>query len=146
MADGSPHRRPSPVLQQAWDWDLIVYPDGSLRVICLTHGCLYEGNHLGARCECPDRPRMSSPLVDDWGAPLYETPYDPATTGAGSHLLTARDGTEIRVLSGKTYRLNGPRLPAPNFSGASIWEVYRDDPPPPERMSRWRRLLEWLEL
>lgn len=138
------YRSDSPRYQHAWDWDLIIYADGSVRVLCLTEGCLYEseGGHFGSACECSSRPRMSSPVVDEYQRPLRETPYDGTVTGEARHLLDAGNGAEIDVLSGKTYRLRGRRAPHPGFKGASIWEVYADPMPAPEPPpSLLRRLL-----
>lgn len=146
MPDGSPHRREAPRYQEAWDWDLIVYPDGSLRVICMTNGCLWENRH--PQCNCATKPRISSPVVDRLHRPLLETPYSGnGHTGDGLHLLTARAGSEIPVMSGKTYRLHGPRTPHSDFHGASVWEVYREpDPPPPFPKGLIQRVWEWLYL
>jgi len=143
VADGSPHRRESRQYQEAWDWDLIVYPDGSIRVLCFTHGCLY-GGHSYKDCDCADRSRMSSPVVDDYRRPLAESPYSGGETGAARHLLVAREGTEILVLSGKHYKLAGPRMHHEGFRGASIWEVYREPEQKPEPRTRWRRICDWV--
>lgn len=130
-----------------WDWDIIVFADHSVRILGVSSECAIhqEDSFLHGRCNCPpDRPRMSSPVVKH-GVPLKES-FRREATGAARHLLEAREGTEICVLSGKTYRLCGPRVPEPQPSGMSIWDFYRDPEEKHEKLSRWERFKLWLTL
>jgi hypothetical protein len=139
----APYRDPSVLYQDVWDWDVIVYPDGSIRVLCWTNGCLYgEYGHIGRECDCAERSRMSSPVVDEYKRPLKEAPYYP-WAGTARHLLSVTEGSELTVMSGKSYRLNGPRVSHEGFHGASIWKVY-EEKVEEEPLSLWQRTLDWL--
>ena len=139
----APYRDHNPLYQDAWDWDVIVYPDGSIRVLCWTTGCLLEYSHMGRDCDCAERSRMSSPVVDEYKRPLKERAFDPPT-GVARYLLGVTDGSTLPVMSGKSYRLNGPRVSHEGFHGASIWKVYADREPEEEKRGVLQRMLDWL--
>lgn len=142
----APYRDPTPLYQDAWDWDVIVYPDGSIRILCWTTGCLFEYSHMGRDCDCAKRSRMSSPVVDEYKRPLKEAPYYP-WTGVAQHLLSVTDGSLLPVMSGKSYRLNGPRVSHEGFHRASIWKVYEEMDKAEEEAGEpglWRRILDRL--
>lgn len=122
----APYREQNALYQDVWDWDVIVYPDWSIRVLCMTNGCLYEYGHMGRDCDCGEKPRMSSPIVDEYKHPLKEDLRTPRL-GAARCLLGIVEGDSIPVMSGKAYRLNGPRTPHEGFRGASIWEMYKQE-------------------
>ena len=86
---------------------------------------------------------MSSPVVDEYKRPLKEAPYYP-WTGVAQHLLSVTDGSLLPVMSGKSYRLNGPRVSHEGFHGASIWKVYADREPEEEKRGVLQRMLDWL--
>lgn len=69
--------------------------------------------------------RLSSDIVDEQGFSLRD----------GSVFADAKDGTKIRVLSGKTYVLRGERKPYPNHPQLSMLHV-----PEPETRSWMARL------
>jgi len=131
------YRTQSPQHQEAWDWDVIVYPDGSIRVLCIASECVHKCSYS---CDCASKPRISSPIVDEYERPLVETPYANVSTGDARHLLTTRSGSLISVMSGKTYRLHGPRVVHQDFASTSIWAIYRDPEPHPtwiQRVTGW---------
>ena len=56
MSVAESYRVETPLYQDVWDWDVVVHPDGSVRVMCTTTGCLYEKyGHMGRECDCADR-------------------------------------------------------------------------------------------
>ena len=143
----APYRDHNLRYQEVWDWDVIVYPDGSLRVLCMTDGCLHEDRynpHMGAECDCASRSRISSPIVDEYTRPLKEDSYGPGRTGAGRPLLGVTAGSAIPVMSGKAYRLNGPRMSHEGFKGGSIWKIYKDPEPELEPQGFFQRVWEWM--
>lgn len=148
----SGYREESPQYQDVWDWDIILYPDGTLRVICFTTGCVYSWGHYN--CDCPSKSRMSSPIVDEYNRPLKESPYYEGITESAKFLLDSTEGSEIPVMSGKTYRLTGPRDPkihARNYAGESVWKYYEEHQRRLERELKLKRSLlarffEWINL
>lgn len=136
------YRDHNPRYQDVWSWDVIVYADRSIRVLCWTSGCLYDYGHMGRDCDCAEKSRMSSPVVDKYGRPLQEGyPWE----GVARHLLSVTDGSSVPVMSGKAYRVTGPRVAHEGFREASIWEIYKDpEEPEPEPPGFFYRAWEWL--
>lgn len=142
-----PYRSATPEYLDVWEWDVIVFPDRTVRIIGVASECAIhqEDSFLYRRCDCPpNRPRMSSPVVEH-GVPLKES-FRSESTGTARHLLHAEDGVKISVLSGKTYRLHGPRVPESPPSGMSLWDFYRDPEDERRKLSRWERFKLWLDL
>lgn len=108
------------------DWDVVLL-GGRIAVIGSGGGCTWRGTHYG--CKCADNPRISSPVVDVNGRILEDGQYDHDLTGEGRVLLGVSDGSEIRVDSGKTYRLKGERKEHETYSIGSIWTVYAKEEP-----------------
>lgn len=142
------YRMQEPEYQNVWDWDIIIYPDRSVRILGISSECAthQEDSYLHGRCQCPrDRPRMSSPVVDEFMAPIREI-FDGNMVGSARHLLDAVEGTTVPVLSGKTYRLIGPRVPQTQLMGASIWDIYRKKDEGARPLSLLERFKEWWNL
>ena len=107
------YRRETVVYTDAWDWDIVFY-FGTLRIFSRTLACV--GNGHWNKCDCAAKKRFSSPIVDLNGRPLQAEEW--------RCLLGSNDGTEIFVMSGKTYRLTGPRHKADGYSIWLKWEEY----------------------
>jgi len=126
---------------------------GDVKIVGRNHahldGCIQQT--FGAKCKCSyDEPRLTSPILDQFGKRMHEDMYDPLGpkgTGEARALLGCGPGSEIPVMSGKTYRLNGPRheyLESPGWSKGSIWVVYVEPEPEPEPPPRWwQRIFAW---
>lgn len=138
----APYRDQNMLYQDVWDWDVIVYPDGSIRVLCMASECANGCLH---RCHCAERSRMSSPVVDEYKRRLRETPYDGVLDGTARHLLGTTAGSLIPVLSGKHYRLMGPRKHHDGFKNSSIWEIYKEPEEEVEPEGFFQRLWGWMQ-
>lgn len=147
MTAPAPYREPAPLYQDIWEWDIVIV-HGDVKIIGRNNIHIDHCAYLtyGARpCGCEfEKAKTSSPIVR-FGRRLVDSPYKgEPVTGDARPLLTAKDGTTISVLSGKTYRLNGPRATHKTFSPGSIWKVYAEadaelEPEP----TRWQRFLTW---
>lgn len=128
MGEHSIYRELAPIYRDVWDWDIVLL-HGDVKVVgnssCHIDGCAWKVS--GADCQCGDGPLISSPVVDRHGRRLNGNPYVAGKRCRdGAIYLDACSGSEIPVLSGKIYRLNGPRGYHPNYAPGSIWLVYRD--------------------
>ena len=138
------YREQGVVYQDIWEWDiLLVY--GDVKIIGRNHAhldhCSYD-----VPCECSfGVQKLSSSIVRN-GAVLREDLYEPLGpngTGQANFLLASRDGDTIEVMSGKTYRLRGPRVPAADpWAGGSIWIALTPKPEP--EPGAWVRLCRWV--
>lgn len=116
-----------------WEWDIILV-HGDVKIVGRNYAHLNNcALSFGASCTCGyGEPKMTSPILTDLGKRLHEDMYEPLGpegTGEAHYLLDAKDGDVVPVLSGKTYRLCGPRVP----SDGSIW----DRLVPPDPKPRW---------
>lgn len=141
----SPHREPTPPYQDVWDWDIVLV-HGQVKILGFTTECLWRGEaHPG--CDCKDSLKVSSSVLDRFGKPLEDSPFrgDPVT-GAARPLLACGPDSQLRVKSGKTYRLCGERKYHEGaFGSGSIWRVYaRADAEAAPKPTRWQRLRAWL--
>jgi hypothetical protein len=141
----SPHREPTPPYQDVWDWDIVLV-HGEVKIMGFTTECLWRGDpHPG--CDCKDSLKISSSVLDRFGKPLEDSAFsDEPVTGAARPLLACGPGSELRVKSGKTYRLCGERKQHDGgFGRGSIWLVYAEadakDAVPPRW---WERVKGWL--
>jgi hypothetical protein len=152
----SVYREAVPVFEDVRDWDVVIV-HGSVRIVGWVgshlSGCPWE--EFGRKCWCFKHARFSSPVVDSYGRELEVQPYRGSpVTDAARHLLSLGPGSEIRVLSGKTYRLVGPRRGPGRFPGdytdlgdpladRSIWIIYMEE----EVLVRWwLRIAEFIGL
>ena len=125
-----PYREPAPIYKDVWDWDIVLV-HGDVKIIGNSHehidGCAWQA--FGAKCRCGDGPLLSSPVVDKNGRPLSDgSPYSILPqTGEGAIYLDAGPGSAIPVMSGKTYRLNGPRGHHDAFAPGSIFLIYGEN-------------------
>ena len=103
------YREPGTTEYPAYDWD-VIWQFGMPKI--------YFRNTAGEW-------RLSSAILDDRGCTLID----------GSMFADAKDGTKIRVLSGKTYVLTGQRQPYPDHPQLSMVHV-----PEPETRSWMARL------
>lgn len=128
-----------PVIEELHQWDVILL-HGEVKLIgmAMTHLPRCPREEWLPGCVCFVSARITSSIVDKWKKPLCESGYssDP-TTGAARHLLSLEDGDEVEVLSGKVYRLVGPRRinGYDGFASGSIWVVYAE--PEKEARVRW---------
>lgn len=127
----SAYRQAAPSHRELWDWDIIaIY--SYLHIVGVAAGCLYEDGdrHFGGKCDCIGRVRRTSQIV---GADGIEPPpmgaHGPVLTPSARRFLGCGEGDEIRVMSGKTYRLAGPRKMHKEYKGASIWEIAEREMP-----------------
>ena len=135
------YREPSPIYKDVWDWDIVLV-HGDVKIIGNANehldGCAWKS--YGAKCRCGEGPLLSSPVLDKNGRRLSDgAPYSALPeTGDGKIYLDAGHGSEIPVMSGKTYRLNGPRGHHDGYAPGSIWLVYADpEPEPPKPLGFW---------
>jgi hypothetical protein len=140
------YRQLVPVVEELYDWDVILlYGDVKLIGMSLTH--LPDCGREMYTCQCLNSPRLTSPVVDAWTRPLRESTHegDPVT-GEARHLLALDAGDEVPVLSGKTYRLAGPRKVAgyDGFASGSIFRVYAEDVQKEPWAPWWRRVLAFI--
>lgn len=148
MTAATPYRDENPVYQDIWEWDLVIV-HGDVKIIGRNHvhldHCAFR--EFGAsNCGCDfDQRKVSSPILDRFGKRMRDAPYhgDPVT-GDARPLLDAGHGTEIPVMSGKTYRLNGPRrTEQDSYTSGSIWGVYAEADAPEPTPTGWQRFLTW---
>jgi len=138
------YREQAQIYRDVWEWDIVLV-NGDVKIIGRTHdhldNCIQVGEYS---CGCSfDTPKLSSPVVDGLGKRLEESAYSgEPTTGEALHLLDAGTGSQIPVLSGKTYRLNGPRTHHSSFTVSSIWNVYAQHVP--NSPSFMRLVLTWV--
>lgn len=138
------YREPEPVYREVWDWDVVIL-HGDVKVIGASAGhldhCAWET--WGAKCSCGEGPRLSSPVVDANGRKLMEGGYKGDETGEARALLGLDDGSLVPVMSGKTYRLCGPRRwqGHDSFALSSIWRVYAEPEVEAQNANFWARLL-----
>lgn len=138
-----PYRQQVSLYQDVWDWDIILL-HGDVNIICMATGCLWEDD-IHHDCDCMEKPRLSSPVLDRFGKRMEEGSYKgDELTGEARPLLDVWPGSEIPVMSGKTYRLNGPRKSHDGFSSGSIWLVYAEEDQPDPPPSFWGRLFNRL--
>lgn len=140
------YREHEPVYRDVWDWDIVlVHGDVKIvgRILGHVDGCVYQ--EYGAKCQCQDGPILSSPVLDCFGKRIVDSPYSgKPVTGEARPLLCVGEGTEITVMSGKTYRLRGPRKEdSAGYSAGSIWRVYALADAESEP-TRWQKFLSWI--
>ena len=136
------YRENEPIYREVWDWDIILV-HGDVKIIGRGHDHLDRCGYAeyGVSCSCGKEPKLSSPVVDENGRRLQDgAAYsaEPAT-GDGRRLLEACDGTEINVMSGKTYRLRGERGHHDGYAPGSIWHVYAE-PEVVVKVTFWQRM------
>ncbi len=140
------YREPEPIFSELREWDVLLVHD-DVKFIGMSHEhvdrCYHED---GFECDCHKKPRMSSPVVDRFGRRLSQDPWTPEAPGDGRALLDVRPGSEVPVLSGKLYRLVGPRRTVgyDSWASASIFHVYAEAPKSPAGF--WSRLRALLKL
>lgn len=138
------YRENEPIYQDIWEWDIIML-HGVVKLIGHTYAhldhCVY--NEFGAKCQCmKGLPKLTSDLVDKNGRPFEEGRWEGQETGEARALLGVEEGDELPVLSGKVYRLKGPRKAVgyDSYAPASIWHIYAE----PEPAGFWASLRERL--
>lgn len=142
------YREHVPIYEDVWDWDIVLV-HGNVKVIgtSFSHLDHCAWKEYGANCRCGEGPKLSSPVVDKNGRQLSDgAPYSvEPKTGDGKLYIDAGPGSEIPVMSGKTYRLNGPRGHHDGFAPGSIWVVYAEPEPTPEPdPTLLDRLFSWI--
>lgn len=132
------YRQFASVVEEIRDWDVILlYGEVKLIGMSLSH-------FPDCTRQCFDSPIITSSVVDKWMRPLRESRYKgDLLTGEARHLLTLDAGSEVSVLSGKTYRLMGPRKVTgyDSYAAGSIFRVYIEDVQKEPEVSWWRRIL-----
>ena len=143
------YRKPEPIYQEVWDWDIIsIY--GNIKILHKRHGCMWPEDcsyNSCKTCDCHEILRLSSPVIDKNGRELnenhYGDPYNPYTREA-EYLLPSKEGSIIPCLSGKLYKLVGPRVEDPTYKGGSIWTIYNASEPKEKAKSWVDRIIQMI--
>ena len=141
------YRENEPVYQDIWEWDIVLLY-GRVKLIGHTYAhldrCVY--NQFGAKCQCMmESPKLTSDLVDKNGRPFQDGHLEGQETGEARVLLGVGEGSEVPVLSGKIYRLKGPRKIEgyDSYAPLSIWCVYAEPEPKQGFWASLRERLPW---